>query len=290
MKLRIHAYMPLAHWAWMTELVAREGHGDDRLRWGGLKGFVDGSLGSGTAWFREPYLNDPSNRGFPLTEPDRLRELLENADAAGRRLAIHAIGDRAIDRLVDDMREIAGDTVADRRFRIEHYQHPTRSAIEATADAGIIASAQPYHAIDDGRWLEGHIGAERARTTYAFRSILDTGGILTFGSDWPVAPLSPLKGVYAAVTRRTIDDAYPDGWQPQEKITVEQALAAYTRNNAYAVFEEAEGGTLEVGKRADLVVLGADPRRIAPERIPELSVVETVIDGERVYVASDGAP
>ena len=290
MKLRIHAYMPLAHWAWMTELVAREGHGDDRLRWGGLKGFVDGSLGSGTACFREPYLNDPSNRGFPLTEPDQLRALLENADAAGRRLAIHAIGDRAIDRLVDDMREIAGDKVADRRFRIEHYQHPTRSAIEATADAGIIASAQPYHAIDDGRWLEGHIGAERARTTYAFRSILDTGGILTFGSDWPVAPLSPLKGVYAAVTRRTIDDAYPDGWQPQEKITVEQALAAYTRNNAYAVFEEAEGGTLEIGKRADLVVLGADPRRIAPERIPELSVVETVINGERVYVASDSAP
>jgi predicted amidohydrolase YtcJ len=290
MKLRIHAYMPLEHWAWMTEYVAREGHGDDRLRWGGLKGFVDGSLGSATAWFREPFLNDPDNSGFPLTEPERLRELIENADAAGRRLAIHAIGDRAIDQLVADMREIAGDDVADRRFRIEHYQHPTRAAIEATADAGIIASAQPYHAIDDGRWLEDYIGAERARTTYAFRSILDTGGILTFGSDWPVAPLSPLKGVYAAVTRRTIDDAYPDGWQPQEKITVEQALAAYTRNNAYAVFEESEGGTLEVGKRADLVVLAADPRRIAPERIPELAVVETVIDGERVFVASDDAP
>lgn len=288
-KLRIHAYMPLEHWAWMTEYVAREGHGDDVLRWGGLKGFVDGSLGSATAWFREPFLNDPDNTGFPLTEPERLRELIENADAAGRRLAIHAIGDRAIDELIADMRAAAGDEVSERRFRIEHYQHPTRAAIEATADAGIIASAQPYHAIDDGRWLEDYIGAERARTTYAFRSILDTGAILTFGSDWPVAPLAPLDGVYAAVARRTIDGANPDGWQPQEKITVEEALVAYTRNNAYAVFEEDQGGTLEIGKRADLVVLSADPRRVAPERIRELDVVETVIDGERVFVAAGDA-
>ena len=283
MKIRVHAYLPLLHWETMTSLVAEAGHGDERLRWGGLKGFVDGSLGSATAWFHQPYVNDPDSSGFPLADPAELESLVHSADTAGRRLAIHAIGDRAIDRLIDIFESTAGDDIAERRYRIEHFQHPGENAIRRAAASGIIASMQPYHAIDDGRWLDDVIGTERAKTTYAFRSVLDAGGILTFGSDWPVAPLSPLEGVYAAVTRRTLDGANPDGWQPEEKLSVEEALTAYTRMNAYAVFEEDVGGTLELGKRADLVVLSADPRAVDPETIRGIDVLETVIDGVTVY-------
>jgi predicted amidohydrolase YtcJ len=283
MKLRVHAYMPLPSWAEITRLVETDGVGDERLRWGGLKGFIDGSLGSGTAWMHAGFIDEPDNTGFPLSDPEDLAGWIREADAAGRRLAIHAIGDRAIDTLIAAYANTAGDDIAARRYRIEHFQHPSADAIAALARLGIIASMQPYHAIDDGRWLETKIGAERAATTYAFRSILDAGGLLTFGSDWPVAPLSPLKGVYAAVTRRTIDDGHPDGWQPQEKLTVEEALVAYTRTNAYAVFEDDVAGTLEPGKRADLVVLSADPRVVEPAMIADIEVVETVIAGETVF-------
>lgn len=285
MNIRVHAYMPLEHWDSVSRIVADAGNGDEFLRWGGLKGFVDGSLGSGTAWMHEPFDDEPGNAGFPLTDPDELDTLIRDADAAGRRLAIHAIGDRAIDILIASMRGAAGDDIVDRRYRIEHFQHPTRAAIEAAAASGIIASMQPYHAIDDGRWLEDKLGTERARTTYAFRSILDAGGLLTFGSDWPVAPLSPLAGVHAAVTRQTIDGANPDGWLPAEKLTVEEALTAYTRMNAYAVFEDDVAGTLELGKRADLVILSADPRAVEPAVIPKIDVLETVIGGATAYLA-----
>ena len=284
MKIRVHAYMPLEHWDSMSRLVDQDGYGDEVLRWGGLKGFVDGSLGSGTAWMHDDFVDEPGNAGFPLTEPDALDALISDADAAGRRLAIHAIGDRAIDHLIASLRNAAGDDIVERRYRIEHFQHPTQDAIEAAAASGIIASVQPYHAIDDGRWLEARIGLERARTTYAFRSILDAGGLLTFGSDWPVAPLSPLKGVHAAVTRQTIDGANPDGWQPGQKLTVEEALTAYTRMNAYAVFEDDVAGTLELGKRADFVVLSADPRTVEPATIPAIDVLETVVGGSTEYL------
>ncbi len=287
MKIRVHAYMPLEHWDAMSRLVLEDGNGDDVLRWGGLKGFVDGSLGSGTAWMHEPFEDEPDNAGFPLTDPDELDAMIRDADAAGRRLAIHAIGDRAIDRLIAMMRNAAGDEIVERRYRIEHFQHPTRDAIEAAATSGIIASMQPYHAIDDGRWLEDRIGPERARTTYAFRSILDAGGLLTFGSDWPVAPLSPLAGVHAAVTRQTIDGANPDGWQAAEKLTVEEALTAYTRMNAYAVFEDDVAGTLELGKRADFVILSDDPRAVDADAIADIDVLETVVGGSTEYLATE---
>ena len=285
MKIRIHAYLPLERWQDVSAIVEADGHGDDVLRWGGLKGFVDGSLGSATAWFHEPYLDDPGNAGFPLSDAEIMGSWISAADAAGHRLAIHAIGDRAIDQLIDDYVRIADGEIADRRYRIEHFQHPTRESIAALAANGIIASMQPYHAIDDGRWLEGFIGPERAKTTYPFRSILDAGGILTFGSDWPVAPLDPLVGVYAAVTRQTFDGANPDGWQPQEKITLEEALRAYTRMNAYAVFEDGVGGTLELGKRADFVVLSEDPRAIDAAALSRIDVLETVVGGSTEYLA-----
>jgi predicted amidohydrolase YtcJ len=286
MKIRIYALTPLEHWADSAELIAAQGTGDELLRWGGLKGLFDGSLGSATAWFHEPFTDMPGSSGFPLADPEQYEAFIRDADAAGLKLAIHAIGDRAIDVLIDAMRKTAGDEINSRRYRIEHFQHPTREAIAAAADSGIIASMQPYHAIDDGRWAEKRIGPDRVRTTYAFRSILDAGGILTFGSDWPVAPLSPLEGVYAAVTRRTIDGANPDGWVPEERITVEEALIAYTAANAYAGFEEDETGTLEVGKRADFVLLSADPRAVDSATIRDIAVQSTVIGGVAAYEAN----
>ena len=283
MKIRVYALTPIDTWESARDLVATEGYGDELLRWGGLKGFVDGSLGSTTAWFYEPFTDAPETSGFPLGDPETLKAAMSDADAAGLKLAVHAIGDKAIDVLIENMRAIAGSDIRSRRYRIEHFQHPSSAAIEKAADSGIIASMQPYHAIDDGRWAEKRIGRERIKTTYAFRSLLDAGVILSFGSDWPVAPLSPIEGVYAAVTRRTIDGLNPDGWQPQEKITVEEALSAYTVANAYSGFEEDRAGTLEPGKRADFVMLSEDPREVAPANIRSIEVLETVIDGVSAF-------
>ncbi|MBT8097961.1 MAG: amidohydrolase family protein, partial [Woeseia sp.] len=287
MKIRAYVSTPIEHWEDARDLVQRDGNGNDLLRWGGVKGFVDGSLGATTAWFYEPYLDAPGTSGHPLTNPVKLKKMLNGADAAGLRISVHAIGDRAIDTLIANLRDAAGEDIANKRFRIEHFQHPSQAAIQAAADSGIIASMQPYHAIDDGRWAEQRIAPDRIKTTYAFRTILDAGVNLTFGSDWPVAPLSPLQGVYAAVTRRTTDGLNPAGWLPQQKISVEEALIAYTSTNAFANFEEDVAGTLEEGKRADFVVLNEDPRTIAPAAIGEIDVLATVINGEEVFRAEN---
>jgi hypothetical protein len=282
--LRVYAAVPIATWQRMAEYVERHGRGDRRLAWGVVKGFVDGSLGSTTAWFYAPYDDAPETTGLMVTDTAALRAQILGADAAGLHVVVHAIGDRANDWLLDVYAEArATNGRADPRFRIEHAQHLTRDGIARIARDGVIPSMQPYHAIDDGRWAEKRIGPERIRTTYPFRSLLDAGARVTFGSDWTVAPLDPLYGIYAAVTRRTLDGANPDGWVPGEKITVEEALAAYTRSNAYADFLEDALGTIEVGKEADLVVLGRDLRAIPPEEINQVSVDLTVVAGEIVY-------
>ncbi len=285
MKIRAQVSTPIESWQNMAAEIMDGEVGDGLLKWGGVKGFIDGSLGARTAWMHEPYSDDPDSTGLPLNDPDTLAAWMKDADDAGLELSIHALGDRGIDTVISAMKDIAGDDIKGRRFRIEHFQHPTPEAIATLAENGIIASMQPYHAIDDGRWAEERIGAERLKTTYAFRSILDAGGILMFGSDWPVAPLSPIEGVYAAVTRRTLDGINPDGWIPEQKISVEEALRAYTATNAYGFREEDIAGTLEVGKRADFVVLSADPRNIPLEAINNIAVMKTVIDGDVVYSA-----
>lgn len=283
MKIRAQVSTPIEAWEDMASKTLAGDRGAGLLKWGGVKGFMDGSLGARTAWMYEPYSDDPNSTGLPLNNPDELFEWMKAADSAGLELSIHALGDRGIDTVISAMKNIAGTEIQGRRYRIEHFQHPTKETIQILSEAGIIASMQPYHAIDDGRWAEGRIGVERLKTTYAFRSILDAGGILTFGSDWPVAPLSPIKGVYAAVTRRTTDNANPNGWVPDQKISVEEALRAYTSTNAYAFGEETTLGTLETGKQADFVVLSNDPRIISPENITNIDILETVISGEAVY-------
>jgi len=285
LKIRAQVSTPIEHWKDMKAAVGETGRGDANLKWGGVKGFIDGSLGARTAWMHEPYADDPDNVGLPLNDPAQLKTWMKASDEAGLELSIHALGDRGIDNVIADMKEIAGDDIRARRYRIEHFQHPTAQAIRDLADYGIIASMQPYHAIDDGRWAEERLGPERLETTYSFRSILDAGGLLTFGSDWPVAPLSPIKGVYAAVTRRTIDGRNIEGWIPAQKISVEESLTAYTASNAYAFKEENLFGTLEIGKRADFVILSDDPRSVSSEDILNIEILATFIEGDRVYTA-----
>jgi hypothetical protein len=282
-KIRIRAYGDLGQWERRRDFIAEHGKGDERLAWDGVKGFVDGSLGSATAWFFEPFTDRPESTGLTITDPGTLKRRIRDADAAGLRLAVHAIGDRANDFLLSAYEEIGGGGLREKRFRIEHAQHLTNAEIERFGKTGIIASMQPYHAIDDGRWAESRIGAERIRGTYAFRALLDAGAVVTFGSDWPVAPLDPIAGIDAAAHRRTIDGANPQGWVPGQKITAEEALAAYTAANAYAGFAEEKLGTLAPGKLADLVVLSADPTRT--DDILSIRVLRTVIAGETVFEA-----
>lgn len=285
LKLRVYSFVPLSSWERLRDYVARNGTGDSRLRWGGLKGFVDGSLGSTTAWFFQPFTDAPQTSGLVVTDTAKLREWILGADKAHLQVAVHAIGDRANDWILNTYEWVAErNGKRDRRFRVEHAQHLLRNDIVRLAALGVLASMQPYHAIDDGRWAEKRIGPERIKTTYAFRSLLDAKAHLMFGSDWTVAPLSPLLGIYAAVTRRTLDGRYPEGWQPQEKISVEDALRAYTSSNAYGAFMERELGSLAQGKRADLVVLSQNILKLDPRRIPEVQVDYTVIGGEIVYV------
>jgi hypothetical protein len=282
--LRAYAVVPIAEWEELAAIVAGEGRGDERLYWGGTKGFVDGSLGSTTAWFYEPYLDEPGETGLMVTDTAVLREQILSADRAGLHVIVHAIGDRANDWLLDAFagaKQENGDH--ERRFRIEHFQHVRPQTVARAAADRVIVSMQPYHAIDDGRWAMNRIGPERILTTYAFRDIIDANGILVFGSDWTVAPIDPLLGIYAAVTRRTLDGANPDGWVPSQRITVEEAVRAYTVTNAYASYLENDLGTIEVGKLADLVVLSQDIFSIDPVEIENTRVDMTMMNGEFVF-------
>jgi hypothetical protein len=208
------------------------------------------------------------------------------ADKEGFQVMIHAIGDRANRLLLDMYDSVAkGNGPRDRRFRIEHAQHLAPSDIPRFGKLGVIASMQPYHLMDDGRWAEKFIGQERKKTTYAFKTLLETGATLAFGSDWYVAPPTPLDGIWGAVTRRTLDDKNPEGWVPEQKITVDQALAAYTKNGAYASFEEKIKGTLEPGKLADFTVISDDLTKIDPVKIRDAKILQTWVGGKKVFDA-----
>jgi len=290
---RIYAAVPLANWERLRDAVAAktyggpDGRGDEWLRIGGLKGFVDGSLGSHTAAFQQPFDDAPKDRGLLVNTPEDLYTWISGADKAGLHVMVHAIGDRANNLLLDTFeRVIRENGTRDRRFRIEHAQHLAPADIPRFAKLNVIASMQPYHAIDDGRWAEKYIG-DRIKTTYAFRSLLDSGARLAFGSDWFVAPPTPLEGIYAAVTRRTLDDRNPDGWVPEQKISVAEAVRAYTAGAAYASFEESTKGVLAAGRLADFVMLDRNIFEIAPEEIRNARVVTTVVGGRKVFERND---
>src|ERR1043165_7397248 len=291
LKTRIYAVSPLPEWERVARTGVRAHFGSAMLRVGGLKGFADGSLGSTPALFYEPYLDDPSTSGLATDEmyPEgAMLERVRQADRAGLQVLIHAIGDRANDLILGVYETVERENgERDRRFRIEHAQHLRPQDIPRFARDRVIASMQPYHAIDDGRWAEKRIGKERAKTTYAFRTLLDSGATLAFGTDWTVAPLNPLLTVYAAVTRRTIDGKNANGWVPEQKISVEETVRAYTMGSAYAEFQENVKGSITAGKLADVVLLSRDIFKIDPNEIENATVLLTMIDGRVVYEARE---
>lgn len=280
---RVTLFPALAAWRTVAESVAANGPGDDWLRLAGVKGFVDGSLGSTTALFFEPYSDDLTTSGLMVTPEDSLRRWIGAADSAGLQVVVHAIGERANALLLDIYDSVArAHGPRDRRFRIEHAQHLRPQEVARIASLGVVASMQPYHAADDGRWAGKRLGA-RVGDSYSFRSLLDAKAHLVFGSDWSVAPLDPLLGIHAAVTRRTLDGRNPDGWIPEQKISVEEALRAYTSENAWAVFAEGSRGVLRPGYRADLVLLSQDLLTMPPETLDQVEVVATVAGGRVVH-------
>jgi predicted amidohydrolase YtcJ len=287
LKVRIYGMTPITRWESLAKKGVRANFGTPMVRMGGLKGFADGSLGSSTAYMFEPFSDDPKNSGllgeqmFP--EGIMLQRMI-GADQAGMQLVTHAIGDRANYQILEYYKTVAEKNgTRDRRPRIEHAQHLRASDIPRFGAEHVVASMQPYHAIDDGRWCDGRIGDKRAKGTYAFRSLLDSKAILALGTDWTVAPLDPMLTIYAAVTRRTLDDKHPNGWVPEQKITVEEAVRAYTLGSAFAEFQDTVKGTISPGKYADIVMLDKNIFEMNPNDIPKAKVAMTIMDGKIVY-------
>jgi predicted amidohydrolase YtcJ len=285
--VRVSGHQPLNEWKNLAQSGIQADFGSDVLHMGGLKGFADGSLGSTTALLFAPYNDAPNTSGIPsdeLVNPAKIGKDISDADAAGLQIAIHAIGDKANNIILNYYEKLVAEHgERDRRSRIEHAQHLIAADIPRFGRLHVIASMQPYHLLDDGHWAEKRIGPERAKSSYAFRSLLDTGATLAFGSDWPVAPAVPLMGIYAAVTRRTLDGERPNGWIPEQKISVAEAVRAYTTGSAFASFDEKKKGSLEVGKLADIVVLSDDIFTISPVDIAKTHVDLTIFDGQVVY-------
>jgi predicted amidohydrolase YtcJ len=263
--------------------------GGPYLRIGAVKSFADGSLGSGTAYFFEPFADQPGNRGLLSEEMQPIslmRDRMMRGDTAGLQLCTHAIGDAAISAILDIYSEIdKAHGSRDRRWRIEHAQHMAAKDFDRFAGLHVIASVQPYHAIDDGRWAESRIGHDRASRTYAFRTFLDHGVRLALGTDWEVAPLNPMLTLYAATTRATLDGKNPKGWFPEQKLTIKEAIEAYTMGSAYAEFQEKKKGSITAGKLADMVLLSDDVLTIDPVKIRDVKVLKTWVGGKMTYDA-----
>ena len=302
---RIYSILPITEYKNLVSHGIMVGSGDEWIKTGALKAFADGSLGSGTAWFFEPYDDDKTNYGIAsdVMLSGELEKWAINADRNYLQLAIHAIGDKAVNRVLDLFEKIQKENPPrERRFRIEHAQHIREDDFARFKKLNVIASVQPYHCIDDGRWALEKIGEHRAKRTYAFKRFFDENVSIAFGTDWAVAPLNPLEGIYAAVTRATLDGKNPKGWVPEQKISVGQALRAYTYNGAFASFSENQKGSLEVGKLADLVVLSNNPfsegqrldssrsfGEVNPEEIKNIKVLLTVVGGKIVFADKEFA-
>ena len=288
LKTRLYGCSPLADYKRWANTGIHYAFGNAMLRVGCLKGFADGSLGSTTAWFFDPYLDDPKTSGLPRSpvSDGSMKQNIVEADKAGLQVYIHAIGDRANATILDFYENAAKiNGPRDRRFRIEHAQHLRQQDIPRFGQLKVVASMQPLHIIDDGRWAWKRLDEKRLKGTYAFRTLLDSGAVLALGSDSPVASMDALWGIYAAVTRRTTDDKNPNGWVPEQKITVEEAVRGFTFGSAYAEFQENVKGTLEVGKLADFIVVSDDIFKIDPVMIVKAKVLTTVMDGKVVYEA-----
>ena len=289
LKLRIKVFPWYTNWKNIIKNVKENGPGDDWLKWDGIKGMMDGSLGSRTAWMHKPYLKDATSGEkedmetvgiIVLQDTTDFKQILRETDKANVQHAVHAIGDRANDWILDEFAKIKKEHGnKDRRPRIEHSQHLSRSAVPRFGAENIIPSMQPYHVYDDGAWAHKRIDHDRLSRTYVFKTLIESGANLTFGSDWTVAPLNPMTGIYAAITRHTRDGKNPDGWYPDEKISIEDILKCYTMNNAYAGFWDKTTGSITAGKNADFVVHSVNLLTATPEEILHNKVLRTVVGG-----------
>ena len=296
--VRVHFRPGLDRWKELSDRGIKVGAGDDWIRLGALKGHIDGIMGTSTARFRQPYSNNPNNRGRwrPLMVNEK-GEFVEgkflgymlDADRAGLQITVHAIGDEANNVLLNYLEELNRQNgKRDRRFRLVHAQVLAPEDFKRLGQLGVVAEVQPFHLSDDMRWMEERIGAGRSKYAYAFKSIKDSGAILCFGTDWPGTsaseyPINPMLGLYAAVTRQTLGGEPAAGWFPDERIGIEDAIRAYTYNTAYANFEETTKGSIEVGKLADLTVLSKNLLKIPPREFLTTEVAYTIVGGKIVY-------
>jgi len=287
LSLRICVYPPISlidHWLESETNIKQR---NKFYKVGGLKGFVDGSLGSSTALFFESYTDDAENKGILVSDmfPEgKMEQRIQKADEAGLQVAVHAIGDRANHIILNIYEKVMkSGQKRDRRWRIEHAQHLIFDDIVRMGELDVVASVQPYHVVDDGQWAEKKIGSARVRYTYPFRSLLDNRVKLAFGSDWTVAPLDPLSGIFSAVTRSTLDGKNPNGWGPEEKINLHEAIKGYTINAAFTEFSENIKGSIKKGKQADMVVLSKNLFEINPFDITKAQVLMTIFNGRIVY-------
>jgi predicted amidohydrolase YtcJ len=296
--VRVHFRPGLERWQEMSDRRIAIGSGDEWIRLGALKGHIDGIMGTSTARFLKPYSNNPNNRGKwrPLMVDDqgnfvegKFLQYMLDADRAGFQITVHAIGDEANNVLLNYLEELNRQNgVRDRRFRLVHAQVIAPDDFKRLGKLGVIAEVQPFHLSDDMRWMEERIGRERCKGAYAFKSIKESGAVLCFGTDWPGTsaseyPINPMLGIYAAVTRQTLTGEPPGGWFPEQKISIEDALRAYTYNTAYANFEEKTKGSIEVHKVADLVVITKNLLQASPRDILDTKVVCTIVAGKIVY-------
>jgi predicted amidohydrolase YtcJ len=283
---RISIRWPIDDYKNLISKNIKSGSGDKFLKLGAVKAYSDGSLGSSTAWFFDPYEGDTANTGLPndVILNGKLKDWASDADRNGIQVSTHAIGDRANSYILDLYEEIKNENpLWDRRFRIEHAQHVRPIDIPRFSEIGVIASVQPTHAIEDGVWAKKRIGKERIKYTHPYRSFLDNNTVVCFGTDWPVVTIDPFLTIYAAVTRRTVDGKNPDGWIPEQKISLKEAIKCYTLNSAYAEFSDNDKGSIEPGKLADFVVLSDDLLIIDPVRIKSVKAELTIVGGEIVY-------
>jgi len=295
---RIHYRYHLERWEELADRGIEIGSGDDWIRLGTLKGHIDGIMGNSSARFFEPYDHMPDERGSWRRlmvdeegnyDPERFYGYMQRADSANLQLSIHAIGDEANFLLLNMLQRLIDENgPKDRRFRLVHAQVMQDEDIERLGELNVIAEVQPIHASDDMRWMEERIGTERSRGAYAFRSILESGAVLSFGTDWPGTAaaeyhISPMYGLYAAITRKTMTGEPEGGWFPDERISMEEAIRAYTINTAYANFEDDRRGSITPGKLADITVLHRNLFDVDPMELPDVEVLYTIVDGKIVY-------
>ncbi|HEV2148547.1 MAG TPA: amidohydrolase, partial [Longimicrobiaceae bacterium] len=287
--VRVYAWHPLERETIRAfrELGITAGFGDEWLRMGMLKGYTDGTLGSRTSYMLEPFADDHSHRGLAQYTDAQLDSLVTAADAAGLQVILHAIGDAANRQALDAFERAARvNGTRARRHRIEHAQILDRADIPRFARLGVIASMQPTHATSDMRWVETRIGGERATEgAYVWRSLLDAGATVIFGTDFAVEPMAPVEGIYSAVTRQSREEpgTPPGGWLPEQRLTREEAIRLYTAASAYGEWEEERKGTLRPGMLADLVVWDRDLLTVPEEEILRAAPELTVVGGRVVH-------